>query len=128
MKKIFLSFLSLALMVPCLADTVPALPIQTSKSEETLSLAEIRKVNYTETEMNISLRNGDMISFVIADIKSMKFAEMDDSSTPSRIVEGTELKLPVMSFRLDGIRKLVSDKRKTITIQKTDKNIRKVVK
>lgn len=126
MKKIFLSFLSLALMVPCLADTAPALLIQTSKSEETLSLAEISKVNYTETEMIISLRNGDKLTFVIDDIKGMKFAEIDDSTT--RIVAGSVVKLPVKNFRLDGTRKSEKDKRKTITIIKTDKDTRKVIK
>ncbi len=126
MKKIFLSFLSLALMVPCLADTVPALLIQTSKSEETLSLAEISKVNYTDTEMYIAMRNGDKLTFVIDDIKGMKFAEIDDSTT--RIVAGSVVKLPVKNFRLDGTRKSEKDKRKTITIIKTDKDTRKVIK
>lgn len=126
MKKIFLSFLSLALMVPCLADTVPALLIQTSKSEETLSLAEISKVNYTDTEMCIAMRNGDKLTFVIDDIKGMKFAEIDDSTT--RIVAGSVVKLPVKNFRLDGTRKSEKDKRKTITIIKTDKDTRKVIK
>lgn len=126
MKKIFLSFLSLALMVPCLADTAPALLIQTSKSEETLSLAEISKVNYTDTEMCIAMRNGDKLTFVIDDIKGMKFAEIDDSTT--RIVAGSVVKLPVKNFRLDGTRKSEKDKRKTITIIKTDKDTRKVIK
>lgn len=126
MKKIFLSFLSLALMVPCLADTVPALLIQTSMSEETLSLAEISKVNYTDTEMCIAMRNGDKLTFVIDDIKGMKFAEIDDSTT--RIVAGSVVKLPVKNFRLDGTRKSEKDKRKTITIIKTDKDTRKVIK
>lgn len=113
-------------MVPCLADTVPALLIQTSKSEETLSLAEISKVNYTDTEMCIAMRNGDKLTFVIDDIKGMKFAEIDDSTT--RIVAGSVVKLPVKNFRLDGTRKSEKDKRKTITIIKTDKDTRKVIK
>ena len=126
MKKIFLSFLSLALMVPCLADTLPALIIKTEVAEQNILLAEISKVNYTDTEMCIAMRNGDKLTFVIDDIKGMKFAEIDDSTT--RIVAGSVVKLPVKNFRLDGTRKSEKDKRKTITIIKTDKDTRKVIK
>ena len=126
MKKLFIFGLTLALSMSCLADNIPSLLIQTETAEQHISLAEISKVNYTDTEMCIAMRNGDKHTFIIDDIKGMKFAEIDESAT--RIVAGTEVKLPVKSFRLDGTRKSSNDKHKTITIIKTDKDTHKIIK
>lgn len=126
MKKLLLSLISPAIATLCLADNIPSLLIQTETAEQHISLAEISKVNYTDTEMCIAMRNGDKHTFIIDDIKGMKFAEIDESAT--RIVAGTEVKLPVKSFRLDGTRKSSNDKHKTITIIKTDKDTHKIIK
>lgn len=126
MNKLLTFGLTLAFSIPSMADTLPALIIKTEVAEQNILLAEISKVNYTDTEMCIAMRNGDKLTFVIDDIKGMKFAEIDDSTT--RIVAGSVVKLPVKNFRLDGTRKSEKDKRKTITIIKTDKDTRKVIK
>lgn len=125
----FLAFgLTLAFVISSLADTIPTLIIKTDAAEQHISLADINKVNYSETEMYISMRNGDKQTFVIDEIKGMKFAEIDDSAVPNRIVAGTEVKLHTRGFRLDGIRKMSDDKSKGIIIIKTDKDTRKVIK
>lgn len=127
MNKLFTLGLSLALFLPCLADTIPTLVIKTDAVEQSIQLADISKVSYTETEMHIALRNGEEQSFVIDDIKGMKFAETDDSSSTTRIVSSKEVKLPAITFRLDGIRQGKGDKVKNILIIKSDKDTRKVI-
>lgn len=128
MKKLFTFGLSLAFFIPCLADTIPALIIKTEAAEQSISLADISKVSYTEKEMLIALRNGEKQTFTIDDIKGMKFAEIDDSSSTTRIIESTEVKLPVGIFRLDGMRNADNGKGKNILIIKSDKDTRKVIK
>lgn len=128
MKKLFTFGLSMSLFMPCLADTIPALIIKTDAAEQSISLADISKVSYTEKEMLIALHNGDKQTFIIDEIKGMKFAEMDDSSSTTRIIESTEVKLPVGIFRLDGKRNSGNDKGKNLLIIKTDKDTRKVIK
>ena len=127
MNKLFTLGLSLALFLPCLAETIPNLVIKTDAAEQSILLADISKVSYTETEMHIALRNGEEQSFVIDDIKGMKFAETDDSSSTTRIVSSKEVKLPTITFRLDGIRQGNGDKVKNILIIKSDKDTRKVI-
>lgn len=128
MNRLLAFGLTLAFVIPGLADTIPTLIIKTDAAEQHISLADINKVNYSETEMYISMRNGDKQTFVIDEIKGMKFAEIDDSAVPNRIVAGTEVKFPTRGFRLDGIRKMSDDKSKGIIIIKTDKDTRKVIK
>ena len=128
MNKLFTLGLSLALFLPCLAETIPNLVIKTDAAEQSILLADISKVSYTETEMHIALRNGEEQSFVIDDIKGMKFAETDDSSSTTRIVSSKEVKLPTITFRLDGTRQGNGDKVKNILIIKSDKDTRKVIK
>lgn len=127
MNKLFTLGLSLALFLPCLADTIPTLVIKTDAAEQSILLTDISKVSYTETEMHIALRNGEEQSFVIDDIKGMKFAETDDSSSTTRIVSSKEVKLPTITFRLDGTRQGNGDKVKNILIIKSDKDTRKVI-
>lgn len=129
MKKHIIPLLAMALVVPCMADGIPALLIKTQVAEQSISLADISKVNYTATEMHIALRNGNTHTFVIDDIRSMKFGEISDSSSVTRIASPADAKLPVSLFRIDGMRTSgKSGSHAPVIIIKSGKDTRKVIK
>lgn len=128
MKKTMISLLATALVTPCLAESVPALLIRTEAAEQTIALVEISKVNYTETEMLVSMRDGGVCAFVIDEITAMKFTQMEVETTAVDEAPGADAKAPVGIFRLDGTRAMAGDGKHEILIMKADKDTRKVIK
>ncbi|MGN1257240.1 MAG: hypothetical protein ACI4UA_08775, partial [Bacteroidaceae bacterium] len=75
MKRTLYVILTLMLTTVCpvQADQIPALTIKTDVAEKTIALTEISKVNYTDTEMCITLRDGQLMTILMDSITSMKF-------------------------------------------------------
>lgn len=128
MKKTMISLLAAALVTPCLAESVPALLIRTEAAEQTIALVEISKVNYTETEMLVSMRDGGVCAFVIDEITAMKFTEMEVETTAVDGAPEAGAKASEGIFRLDGTRAKEGDGKHEILIIKADKDTRKVMK
>ncbi|MGN0233336.1 MAG: hypothetical protein ACI4B5_02810 [Bacteroidaceae bacterium] len=123
----FILTVMLAMACPAYADIIPALSIKTEASEKTISLAEISKVNYTETEMCLTMRDGQVLTLLMDDIVSMKFTELEEQASGISISAETAKRVPASMFLLDGTRAKGNEKNKVIII-KAGKETRKVKK
>lgn len=122
MKKGIITFLASALITPCFAEEVPSLLIKTAETEQAVVLADIDKVTYTDTDMNIAMKDGNSRSFLMDDILEMVF-----TGTSSINMTPTEANENEIIYTLDGIQVNNTDK-KGIYIIKVGKETRKIAK
>lgn len=124
MKRKVIAFFASALMMPCLAEEVPALLVKTSATELEVSLTDIGKVTYTETDMVVVMKDGSTRSFAMDDIVSMRFTSADPSAigTTTAGINGKEA-----IYTVDGVRTAKANN-KGIYIIKVEKETRKVAK
>ncbi len=98
--------------------------VKTSATELEVSLTDIGKVTYTETDMVVVMKDGSTRSFAMDDIVSMRFTSADASAigTTAAGMNGKEA-----IYTVDGIRTANANK-KGIYIIKVEKETRKVAK
>lgn len=108
----------------CLAEEMPTLKIKTGSAESSILLKDINRVNYTDTEMVINLFDGSSKTFVIDDIKSLAFANMDPSTSIK--THDNKEQNNVSIFDISGIKRENTDKNSIYIIKsgKTTKKIR----
>ncbi|MGM9712714.1 MAG: hypothetical protein ACI3Y5_01175 [Prevotella sp.] len=126
MKRIILSFLALGMTASCLAAADMSLLIRTAGTEHAISLAEISRVTYTETDMVVVMSDGTTRAYAMSAITSMTFGNAD--STPSAISKATaETEAATSIYTLDGAK---ADRmgQKGVYIIKVGKETRKVKK
>lgn len=117
--------LMLATACPVRADKIPALTIKTEASEKTIALAEISKVNYTDTEMCLSLRDGQLVTILMDSITSMKFSLLEENASGIAITPTNSKGATQSIFLMDGTRARGNEKNQILII-KAGKETRKV--
>lgn len=124
MKQKILTTIAMALSMTCLAEEMPTLKIKTGSAESSILLKDINRVNYTDTEMVINLFDGSSKTFVIDDIKSLAFANMDPSTSIK--THDNKEQNNVSIFDISGIKRENTDKNSIYIIKsgKTTKKIR----
>lgn len=127
MKRTLYVILTLMLTTVCpvQADQIPALTIKTDVAEKTIALTEISKVNYTDTEMCITLRDGQMMTILMDSITSMKFTLTEEIAAGIALSPGNSKEVPQRIFLLDGTRAKGNEKNQILII-KAGKETRKV--
>lgn len=124
MKQKILTTIAMALSMTCLAEEMPTLKIKTGSAESSILLKDINRVNYTDTEMVINLFDGSSKTFVIDDIKSLAFDNMDPSTSIK--THDNKEQNNVSIFDINGIKRENTDKNSIYIIKsgKTTKKIR----
>lgn len=124
MKQKILTTIAMALSLTCLAEEMPTLKIKTGSAESSILLKDINRVNYTDTEMVINLFDGSSKTFVIDDIKSLAFDNMDPSTSIK--THDNKEQNNVSIFDISGIKRENTDKNSIYIIKsgKTTKKIR----
>lgn len=124
MKQKILTTIAMALSMTCLAEEMPTLKIKTGSAESSILLKDINRVNYTDTEMVINLFDGSSKTFVIDDIKSLAFDNMDPSTSIK--THDNKEQNNVSIFDISGIKRENTDKNSIYIIKsgKTTKKIR----
>lgn len=124
MKQKILTTIAMALSLTCLAEEMPTLKIKTGSAENSILLKDINRVNYTDTEMVINLFDGSSKTFVIDDIKSLAFDNMDPSTSIK--THDNKEQNNVSIFDISGIKRENTDKNSIYIIKsgKTTKKIR----
>lgn len=80
MKKEILASMAMMFAAHCVADNVPALKIKTAQVESSIQLSNIDKVQYTENEMIVKLKDGEVQTFIMDEIMSMAFDNVEIST------------------------------------------------
>lgn len=124
MKQKILTTIAMTLSMTCLAEEMPTLKIKTGSAESSILLKDINRVNYTDTEMVINLFDGSSKTFVIDDIKSLAFDNMDPSTSIK--THDNKEQNNVSTFDISGIKRENTDKNSIYIIKsgKTTKKIR----
>lgn len=124
MKQKILTTIAMTLSMTCLAEEMPTLKIKTGSAESSILLKDINRVNYTDTEMVINLFDGSSKTFVIDDIKSLAFDNMDPSTSIK--THDNKEQNNVSIFDISGIKRENTDKNSIYIIKsgKTTKKIR----
>lgn len=123
MKQKILTTIAMALSMTCLAEEMPTLKIKTGSAESSILLKDINRVNYTDTEMVINLLDGSSKTFVIDDIKSLAFDNMDPSTSIK--THDNKEQNNVSIFDISGIKRENTDKN-SIYIIKSGKETKKI--
>lgn len=77
-RKILMTIAATALSMTCIAEEVPVLSITTDSDSTAISLGDISKVQYSDTEMIVLLNDGAARVFVMDRIRAMAFGSIDD--------------------------------------------------
>lgn len=125
MKKEILASLAMMFATHCVADNVPALKIKTAQVESSMQLSDIDKVQYTETEMIVKMKDGEMKTFVMDEIMSMAFDNVEISTAINAADSKAEGK--AILFDLKGLPVKDANK-KGVYIIKVGKETKKIVK
>lgn len=116
---------AMALSMNCLADEFPVLMIKTNVTESSIQLKDINKVQYTETEMVVKLNDGTTKVFVIEDITSMDFDNININTAIQTLDSKEQQGMTI--FDLKGIKK-GNMNNKGIYIIKVGKETKKIKK
>lgn len=128
-RKILMAITATVLSLTCMAEEVPVLSMHTDSDSTVISLKDIIKVQYNDTEMIVLLTDGSAKGFAMDRILSMAFLNVDDKElTPTAVGFTTkESESGTDIFDLNGIRQGCADT-KGLYIIKKGKETKKVLK
>lgn len=125
MKKKMLSSLLLLMSAHSFADNVPALKIVNDFQECSILLSDIDRIQYAENEMMIKMKDGDVKVFIMDEIKSMVFDNVENSTAVKAADSKSESKAAY--FDLKGLPTKDASK-KGVYIMKMGKETKKIAK
>lgn len=125
MKKEILASMAMMFAAHCVADNVPALKIKTEQVESSIQLSNIDKVQYTENEMIVKLKDGEVKTFIMDEILSMAFDNVEISTAINAAGNKSEGKAAY--FDMKGLPVKDANK-KGVYIIKVGKETKKIAK